>query len=101
MKKFLAISSAIVLAGAALTGCGEGMEHEGSYSTDNGHVSDRADNSRVTELPRHDEHTAEEHIRDAVDGAADAGKDIAGGVGEAASEFIDGLDGDIEQETTT
>ena len=101
MKKFLAISSALVLTGAALTGCGDSIGHDGAYSTENGRVTDRADDSRVTELPRDDKHTAEEHIRDAVDGAADAGKDIAGGAGKAAEDIIDGLDGDIEHETAT
>ena len=101
MKKFLAISSALALAGTALTGCGAGMAHEGEYTTEDGRVTEDKAYSRVTELPGDGSHTAEEHIRDAVDGAADAGKDIAGGAAEAASDLVDGLDGHIEHRTAT
>ena len=98
MKKFLAITSALALTVAALTSCGSGMKHEGEYSTENGKVVDDNAYSRVTELPG--DHTAKEHIDDAVDGAGDAGKDIIEGAGDAVSDIIDGLDGRTETRTT-
>ena len=100
MKKILAISSVLALTAAALTGCGSGMEHEGEYSTDNGRVVDDSVRSRVTAIPGDSDHTAREHIDDAVDGAEDAGKDIIEGIGDAASEIVDGLDGRAETKTT-
>ncbi|HBB71545.1 MAG TPA: hypothetical protein DCZ71_02940 [Ruminococcus sp.] len=100
MKKFLAIGSALALAGLSLTGCGADRHEDGNYSaSDNGHVADEGDRREPDVSTRTDyseDHSAKDHLYDAVDGVRDAGEDIAEGAGDAVGEIIDGLDGEIE-----
>lgn len=92
MKKFLAISSALLLTACAFTSCGADRDNsrdDGSYYEH--HDYDR-DGSRM------DGNTAADRAKDAVDGAKDAGEDIVGGAGDAAEDIIDGLDGSTEHD---
>lgn len=79
----------------ALTSCGADRNndrYDGSYYDSHDYGRDGRTSAG---------NSAEDHVKDAVDGVKDAGKDVADGAGNAVNDVIDGLDGDVERDAHT
>lgn len=103
MKKCLAICSMLCAAGFALCSCGSDRMDSASDSafiSDNDHDKRISDDDYERKDKTERNTSAKEYVRDAVDGAKDAGEDIVRGAGDAAQDIIDGFDGSREPSTS-
>lgn len=105
MKKFLALSAAMLTICAVFTGCG-GSDKKESSAGDNTTVTDNTteyrendNNNNMTDTGS--DNAAGDYVSDVIDGVESAGEDIVDGVGDAAGDIADGITGREEHTSET